>query len=93
MPLRSQELVQAQFRTNDPVRLVESHGTHPAGARGRIVGRFARTDPTWLVSFSDEEPSIEVRGDQIAVSTAEKGKAPGSGLFSSRGAEIRTRDL
>lgn len=55
------------FRTNDPVRLVECHRNHPAGATGRIVGRFARTDPTWLVSFPDAEPSIEVRGDQIVL--------------------------
>ena len=58
------------FRTNDRVALVECHGSRPAGARGRVVGRFAREDTTWLISFADHGPSIEVRGDQIVLCAA-----------------------
>jgi hypothetical protein len=46
------------------VRLLDRHGKVPSGALGRIVGRFARDDPTYIVSFSAEV--IEVRGDEIA---------------------------
>jgi hypothetical protein len=55
------------FRTNDRVRLLGSHGKHPSGSLGRIVGRFAREDPTWVVSFSATEPCIEVRSDRITL--------------------------
>ena len=46
------------------VRLIERHGEVPPGAHGHIVGRFARENPTYLVSF-DVEGLIEVRGDEI----------------------------
>jgi hypothetical protein len=52
-----------------PVQLIERHGEVPPGARGHIVGRFARENPTYLVSF-DVEGLIEVRGDEIVGSAA-----------------------
>lgn len=62
--------VQDRFHQNDPVRLLRSHGDHPAGAFGHIVGRFARDVPTWVVSFEGESPCVEVRGDEIALAAA-----------------------
>ena len=62
--------VQDRFHQNDFVRLLRSHGDHAAGAFGHIVGRFARDVPTWVVSFEGESPSVEVRGDEIALVAA-----------------------
>jgi len=62
--------VQDRFHQHDPVQLLRSHGAHAAGAFGRIVGRFARDVPTWVVSFEGESPSVEVRGDEIALVAA-----------------------
>lgn len=61
---------QDQFHPNDTVRLLERHGDHAAGASGQIVGRFARLQPTWVVSFEGESPCVEVRGDEIVLSAA-----------------------
>lgn len=58
--------VQDRFHQHDPVRLLRPHGDHAAGTCGRIVGRFARDVPTWVVSFEGESPSVELRGDEIA---------------------------
>jgi hypothetical protein len=61
---------QAQFHPNDTVRLLERHGVHAAGDLGQIIGRFARRDPTWVVSFEGESPCVELRGDEIVLSAA-----------------------
>lgn len=45
------------------VRLIDRHGKVPSGALGHIVGRFARENPTYIVSFAADV--IEVRSDQI----------------------------
>jgi hypothetical protein len=57
--------LQDQFHPKDSVQLLERHGDHAAGAFGQIVGRFARHDPTWVVSFEGESPCVEVRGDKM----------------------------
>jgi hypothetical protein len=59
-----------EFGINAVVRLVEPHGNVPAGASGRIVGRYARSsDPTYVVSFGgrDQGVTTEVRADEIAL--------------------------
>jgi hypothetical protein len=47
------------------VRLIERHGDVRSGTLGRIIGRFARENPTYLVSFG-AHGVIEVRSDEIA---------------------------
>jgi hypothetical protein len=59
-----------QFSPNDPIRLIVAHGAHEAGASGHIVGRFARTEQTWVVSFDGDSQCVEVRGDEIVASAA-----------------------
>jgi hypothetical protein len=49
------------------VRLISRHGKVPSGALGHVVGRFARENATYIVSF--EADVIEVRSDEI-LSTA-----------------------
>lgn len=56
------------FRTA-AVRLIERHGDVRAGALGHIVGRFARENPTYLVSFGTDGV-VEVRGDEIVAYAA-----------------------
>jgi hypothetical protein len=51
------------------VRLIERHGNVPSGTVGHVVGRFARENPTYLVSFLDEG-LLEVRADEIVASAA-----------------------
>ena len=51
------------------VRLIERHGDVPSGTVGHIVGRFARENPTFLVSFQ-VEGVIEVRADEIVSDAA-----------------------
>ena len=51
------------------VRLIERHGDVPSGTVGYIVGRFARENPTYLVSFL-VEGVIEVRADEIVSDAA-----------------------
>ena len=51
------------------VRLLEPHGNVRSGTLGHIIGRFARENPTYLVSFGTDGV-IEVRGDEIAASVA-----------------------
>jgi hypothetical protein len=62
--------VRDQFLPNDLIRLIAAHGDHAAGACGHIVGRFARTNPTWVVSFDGDSHCVEVRGDEIVASAA-----------------------
>jgi hypothetical protein len=50
------------------VRLIGRHGDVRSGSLGHIVGRFARENPTYLVSFGTAGV-IEVRDDQIVAST------------------------
>jgi len=59
-----------EFRRNDVVCLVGLHGNVPAGACGRIVGRFARdVAPTYVVSFEDQVCS-DVRADELVPAIA-----------------------
>ena len=51
--------------SSSAVRLIERHGNVPSGALGRVIGRFARENPTYLVSFR-KEGVLELRGDEIA---------------------------
>jgi hypothetical protein len=51
------------------VRLIELHGDVRSGALGHIFGRFARENPTYLVSFDDADGVTEVRGDEIVAHT------------------------
>jgi hypothetical protein len=57
-----------EFLRNDVVRLLGRHGDVRFGSHGRIVGRFARDDVTYLVEFdrgqgcaSDVRPGEIVR--------------------------------
>ena len=50
------------------VRLVERHGDVGPGALGYLIGKFARENPTYLVSFGTAV--IEVPGDEIVASAA-----------------------
>ena len=53
-----------EFHLNDAVRLVARVGDVPAGARGRVLGRFAReTNPTYVVSF--DAGVLELRGVEL----------------------------
>jgi hypothetical protein len=56
-----------EFRPNDAVRLLARLGDLPSGAAGRIIGRFARSEPTYVVAFRGELPCVEVRSDQIVL--------------------------
>jgi hypothetical protein len=48
-----------EFRANDNVRLLRSHGDVPSGALGRILGRFAReVGATYVVSFEGDKQRI-----------------------------------
>jgi hypothetical protein len=49
------------------VQLIERHGDVRPGTHGRIIGRFARENPTYLVRFGSDGV-IEVRGDEIVAS-------------------------
>ena len=51
------------------VQLIVRHGDIPAGAPGRILGRYARENPTYVVSFG-VKGVIELRGDEIIASAA-----------------------
>ncbi len=54
--------------SNAAVRLIKRHGDVRSGALGHVIGRFARENPTYVVSFTDGV--IEVRGDEIVASAA-----------------------
>ena len=51
------------------VQLIARHGDVRAGTLGHIIGRFARENPTYLVSFG-ADGVIEVRADEIVSSAA-----------------------
>ena len=51
------------------VRLVERHGDVGPGTVGYLLGKFAREDPTYLVSFGSGSV-VEVRGDEIVPAAA-----------------------
>ena len=53
-----------EFRPNDAVQILDRHGDLPAGATGRVIGRFARSEPTYLVSFGAEVPCVQFRSLQ-----------------------------
>ena len=50
------------------VRLVERQGDVGPGTLGYLIGKFAREDTTYLVSFGTAV--IEVRGDEIVSAAA-----------------------
>lgn len=56
-----------QFHPNDAVQLLDRFGDLPSGAAGRIVGWFARSEPTYVVSFEGRQRCVEVRAAQIAL--------------------------
>jgi hypothetical protein len=51
------------------VQLNSPHGDVRSGSLGRVIGRFARDNPTYVVSFG-AEGLLEVRGDQITACSA-----------------------
>ena len=51
------------------VQLVGRHGDVRSGTLGHIIGRFARENPTYLVSFGSDGV-IEVPGDELIPSAA-----------------------
>ena len=59
----------AEFRRNDGVRLLDRHGDVPAGTLGRILGRFARELPTYVVSFEGASARIarDVRSEELVL--------------------------
>jgi hypothetical protein len=57
--------IQIVHLKNADVRLIERHGDVRSGALGHIVGRFARENPTFVVSFDGTDGVTEVRGDEI----------------------------
>ena len=52
------------FLRTGTVRLVERHGDIGPGTVGHLVGRFARKEPTYLVSFGSA-CVLEVPGEDI----------------------------
>jgi hypothetical protein len=58
-----------EFQLHDAVRLVERVGNVPTGALGRVLGRFARTNPTYVVSFA-EHGVLELRAAEILAVSA-----------------------
>lgn len=46
------------------VQLIERHGHVQSGTLGHVIGRFARDNPTYLISFGCEGV-LELRGDEI----------------------------
>jgi hypothetical protein len=50
------------------VRLLERHGDVRSGTLGHIIGRFARENPSYIVSFDGVDGVTEVRGDEIVSS-------------------------
>ena len=65
-PLEHTSVAQ-EFRPNDAVQILDGHGDLPAGAIGRVIGWFARSEPTYLVSFGVQVPCVQVRSDQIVL--------------------------
>ncbi|HEX4930142.1 MAG TPA: hypothetical protein VFV62_05470 [Gaiellaceae bacterium] len=59
-----------EFHPNDAVQLLDRLGDLPSGAAGRIVGWFARSEPTYVVSFEGRQRCVEVHADQVELTTA-----------------------
>jgi len=59
--------VYADFRPNNAVQLLDRLGDLPSGAAGRVVGWFARSEPTYVVSFEGKRRCVEVHAAQIAL--------------------------
>ena len=51
------------------VQLIARHGDVRSGALGHVIGRFARENPTYLVSFG-ADGVVEVRGNEIVAYAA-----------------------
>ena len=51
------------------VRLIEAHGDVGPETLGYLVGKFAREEPTYLVSFGGARV-LEVRGDEFVSAAA-----------------------
>jgi len=62
--------VLADFRRNDAVQLLDRFEDLPSGTAGRIVGWFARSEPTYVVSFEGRHRCVEVHAKQIALANA-----------------------
>ena len=56
------------FLRTGTIRLVERHGDIGPGTEGYLIGKYAREDPTYLVSFGSS--LVEVRGDEIVPAAA-----------------------
>ena len=59
--------VHSEFHQNDAARLLDRHGDLPSGAAGRIIGWFARSEPTYVVSFGRDHRCGELRSDEIVL--------------------------
>ena len=63
MPMHTEH----EFSIRDTVRLLNQHGSLPAGSIGRILGWFVYTG-TYVVNFGDESASVaEVQENEIAL--------------------------
>ena len=60
---------EAVYLRSGTVRLIERHGDVGAGTVGYLIGKFARENPTYLVSFGTTAV-IEVREDEIVAAAA-----------------------
>ena len=58
-----------EFHANDNVRLLRRHGNIRSGTLGRILGRFARETPTYVVSFEGDEVRVaaDIHFDEIVL--------------------------
>lgn len=58
-----------EFHANDNVRLLRRHGDIRSGTLGRILGRFARENPTYVVSFEGDgiRVAADVHFDEIVL--------------------------
>lgn len=75
MTLGTDAPLNSEFHRNDAVRLVDRHGDFPSGATGRIVGWFARSVPTYVVSFGRDHRCVEVRSDEIVLTDNHRSSA------------------
>lgn len=55
------QTARGEFRLNDLVRLLDSHGEIRSGTLGRILGHFASENPTYVVSFQGD--TVRILGD------------------------------
>ena len=66
-----------EFHQNDNVRLLHRHGDIRSGTVGRILGRFARETPTYVVSFEGDDSRVagDVRSEEIVLADDLRGSA------------------